>query len=228
MAIRNMYEVVKREEPALLHRAENPNFAIHHINLPFRAVIVASSGSGKTNFLLNMISLFSQGKGTFSKIFITTKDADEPLYNFLKKKSDSIIISEGMSTLPKLDSKTFDKKENSLVVIDDLVLSKNMDSVCDYYVRCRKLGVSVIFISQSFFKIPKIIRGNCSLVILLKMSGQRDCNLILSEFGLGVSKQQLIDLYEHATAEKFSALVVDLEADKAHRFRKNFDEFLPV
>ena len=225
MAIRNMYEIVKKEEPTLLHRAENPNFAIHHINLPFRAIIVASSGSGKTNFLLNMISLFSQGRGTFSKIFITTKDA---LYNFLKKKSDSIIISEGMSSLPKLDAKTFDKKENSLVVIDDLVLSKNMDSVCDYYVRCRKLGVSVIFISQSFFKIPKIIRGNCSLVILLKMAGQRDCNLILSEFGLGVTKQQLINLYEHATLEKFSALVVDLEADKAHRFHKNFDEFLPV
>ena len=62
----------------------------------------------------------------------------------------------------------------------------------------------------------------------MKMSGQRDCNLILSEFGLGVSKQQLLDLYEHATAEKFSALVIDLEADKAHRFRRNFDEFLPV
>ena len=226
--IRNMYEVVKREEPSLLHRAENPNFAVHHISLPFRAVIVAPSGSGKTNFLLNMISLFSQGKGTFSKIFVCTKDADEPLYNFLGKKSDSIVISEGVSSLPKLDAKTFDKTENALVVIDDLVLSKNLDSVCDYYVRFRKLGVSVVFISQSFFKIPKIIRGNCSLVIILKLSGQRDANLILSEFSLGITKQQLLDLYEYATSQKFSALVVDLEADKSKRFRKNFDEFLPV
>ena len=226
--LKNMYEIVKRDAPALLHRPANPNFDLHGISLPFRAVIVAPSGSGKTNFLLNLIGLFSRGKGTFSRVFIVAKDAEEALYQFLKTKSSSIVISEGLSTLPKLDSKTFDKTENSLVVLDDLVLSKNLDSVCEYYIRARKLGCSVVFISQSFFKIPKIIRCNCSLIIILKMAGQRDANLILSEFGLGVTKQQLLDLYEYATAEKFSALVVDLEADKAHRFRRNFDEYLPV
>ena len=77
-------------------------------------------------------------------------------------------------------------------------------------------------------KFLKIIRGNCSLVIILKLSGQRDANLILSEFSLGVTKSQLLDLYEYAMSEKFSALVVDLEADKSKRFRRNFDEFLPV
>ena len=226
--LKNMYEIVKRDAPALLHRPANPNFDLHGISLPFRAVIVAPSGSGKTNFLLNLIALFSRGKGTFSKVFIVSKDAEEALYQFLKTKSSSIVISEGLSTLPKLDSKTFDKTENSLVVLDDLVLSKNLDSVCEYYIRARKLGCSVVFISQSFFKIPKIIRCNCNLIIILKLAGQRDANLILSEFGLGVTKQQLLDLYEYATAEKFSALVVDLEADKAHRFRRNFDEYLPV
>jgi hypothetical protein len=63
---------------------------------------------------------------------------------------------------------------------------------------------------------------------LLKLSGQRDANLILSEFNLGVTKDELIAIYDHCTSEKFSALLIDLEADKAHRFRRNFDEFIPI
>jgi len=48
----------------------------------------------------------------------------------------------------------------------------------------------------------------------------------LSEFGLGVSKEQLIHLYETATAEKFSPLLLDLEAQPFERFRKGFTQVL--
>jgi hypothetical protein len=65
-------------------------------------------------------------------------------------------------------------------------------------------------------------------MVLLKLSGQREVNLILSEFGLGITKDQLVQLYEYATAEKFSPLVIDMEADKDKRFRKGLDEILPI
>ena len=227
-SMRNFYETIAKQEPQLLTKVDNPNFALHHISLPFRAVIVAPSGSGKTNMLLNLIELFSRGKGTFSTIHVITRCADEPIYQFLKTKSSSIVISEGLSTLPKLDPKVFDKTLNHLVVLDDLVLSKNLDSVAEHYCRCRKFGVSIIFISQSFYKIPKFCRSNCSLIICLKLSGQRDANLILSEFNLGVTKEKLLEIYEYCTREKFDAMIVDLETDKAHRFRRNFTDFVPV
>jgi len=60
------------------------------------------------------------------------------------------------------------------------------------------------------------------------MSGQREINMIMSEFGLGVSKDQLLDIYQYATAEKFSPLMVDLEADPEKRFRKGFLEIIPI
>tara|TARA_R110000751_G_scaffold25063_3_gene68418 strand:- start:277 stop:474 length:198 start_codon:yes stop_codon:yes gene_type:complete len=65
-------------------------------------------------------------------------------------------------------------------------------------------------------------------MILLKLSGQREVNIILSEFGLGVTKEQLIELYEYATKEKFSPLIIDLEADKEQRFRKGLKEVISV
>jgi hypothetical protein len=52
--------------------------------------------------------------------------------------------------------------------------------------------------------------------------------MILSEFGLGVSKEQLLALYDYATKEKFVPLLIDMEAEPADRFRKGFLEVLKV
>jgi len=227
-AIRNVYEIIKKDAPQLLHKADNPNKHLHGFDLPFRMVIVAPSGSGKSNLLVNMIMLFCEGKGTFSKINIVTRDKSEPLYDWIASKSASIVISEGLSSLPKLDAKTYDKDTNSLLVIDDLVLSRDLSAISEVYIRGRKLGISVVFISQSYFKIPTVIRQNCSYLVLLRLSGVRDARLILSELSLGVTKEQLMGLYEYATDTKFSPLIVDLAAPKQSRFRKGFSEIIPV
>jgi len=219
-----MYDIMPKN---FIDKVDNPNFNLHHLKIPFRMCIVAPSGSGKTNFLINLIHLFSQGKtGTFSTINIITRNKDEPLYKWILSKTDKIIIKEGLTNTPKLDD--YDKDLNHLVVWDDLVLSKDLSMVENYYIRARKLNVSVIFISQSFFKIPKIIRSNCSYMVLLKLSGDREIKLILSEFGLGISKEQLLALYQYATSEKFSPLLIDMEEDSSKRFRKGLLEVISI
>lgn len=220
----NMYEKIPK---SFLDKVDNPNFHLHNLKLPFRMCIVAPSGSGKSNFLLNLIHLFCAGdKGSFSTIHIITRNKSEPLYKWLESECEQIRITEGLSTTPRLDD--FDKNKNHLVVWDDLVLSKDLSMVENYYIRARKLNCSVIFLSQSYFRIPKIIRNNCSYMILLKLSGNREMNIIMTEFGLGVSKEQLLKIYEYATAEKFSPLVIDMEADKDNRFRKGLNEIIDI
>jgi hypothetical protein len=210
----------------MLPKAFNPNFSDHHINLPFRMCIVAPSGSGKTNFLLNLIHLFSRGKGTFASITILTRVAKEPLYDFLKLKADSISIKEGLSNTPDLNK--FDKDENHLVVWDDLVLAKSLEMVENYYIRARKFNVSCIFISQSYYHIPTMIRKNSTYIVILKLgSGAREIKLILSEFGMGLEKEQLLNMYEYATDTKFCPMIVEMEnPDKQSKFRKGFLEIL--
>lgn len=218
----NMYDKIPKD---FLDSVDNPNFDLHNLKLPFRMCIVAPSGSGKTNFLVNLLHLFSCGsKGTFSTIDIITRNKDEPLYKWITSQCESIRINEGLSHTPKLDD--FDKTKNHLVVFDDLVLSKDLSMVENYYIRARKLNTSVIFISQSYFKIPKIIRNNCSYIVLLKLSGHREVNLILSEFGLGITKEELLNFYDYATKEKFSPLIIDMEESTDKRFRKGLLEIL--
>jgi|DEB0MinimDraft_6_1074348.scaffolds.fasta_scaffold134712_1 hypothetical protein len=218
----NWYEKMPKK---FLDTPENPNFEYHKLKIPMRVVCNAPSGSGKTTFILNLIHQFSRGKkGTFSTIHIITRNKNEPLYNFLTSEAPSIIIKEGLENTPQLDK--FDKEENHLVIFDDLVLSKNLDIVSNYYIRCRKMNVSVCFLSQSFFKIPPIIRSNCSYMVILKLGGNREVNMILSTFGLGVTKEQLTNIYQYATKEKFSPLLIDMESPPENRFRKGFLEIL--
>ena len=219
--IQNFYESMPDE---MLDKAENPNEHIHHIKLPFRMCVSAPSGSGKTNFILNLIQMFSQGKGTFQTIDIITRNKDEPLYNYLHKKCPDIVIKEGMKSLPVLDK--MDKKTNHLVVVDDLLLDKDQQPIVNYYIRCRKLNCSIAYLSQSYFDIPSLIRKNCSYMVFLKLGGVREVKDILRNFALGISKEQLINMYNYATDEKLDCLLLDLEADKTKKFRKNFDEYM--
>jgi len=218
----NMYERIPKK---FLDEAENPNFHIHHLKIPFRMIIVAPSGSGKTNFLINLISLFGKGQGTFATIAILTRNKDEPLYKWLEDVTEGrISIKEGLHNAPALDK--MDKKENHLVIWDDLTLSKDLTSVEQYYIRARKLNCSCIFLSQSFYRIPKVIRSNCNYMVILKLQGEREVRMILSEFGLGVTKEELIKIYDYATNEKFQPLIVDLDSESENRFRRGMLEII--
>jgi hypothetical protein len=208
---------------SLLNQTNNPNFDIHHIKIPFRMLIVGSSGSYKTGTLLNLINIMSD---TFMTATIITKNADEPLYKFIQTKipSTHLTIVEGVQNIPKLDE--FDKKENHLVVFDDLMLD-NLKDVAEYFIRARKQSVSCVFISQSYFspdKHFKLIRRNCNYIILKKISGMRDLNLIMREYSLNITKEEFVKLYESITNRSLTDfLMIDLDAPPNERFRHNFD-----
>ena len=95
--IMNFYEHVPKK---YLEEVDNPNKHLHDFELPFRMCIVAPSGSGKTNFLLNLIKVFSQGKGTFASITIVTRNKSEPLYNYLEGEFEQIQIKENIHNTP--------------------------------------------------------------------------------------------------------------------------------
>lgn len=221
--IQNFYEVMDDKFKDI--PTPNPNKNLHGFDIPFRLCCVAPSGSGKSNWITNLISLFSRGRGTFANVYIICKDKEEALYKFLASKSDQIQVLEGLHNLPNLD--TFDKEIASLVIIDDMMLDKNQDKVCQYYIRCRKKSVSIAYLAQSYFVIPKVVRSNCNYLVLLKLSGDRELGMILKENSLGVDKKQMLSMYKYATDTKFSPFIIDIEStDDYKKYRKGFLEYL--
>jgi hypothetical protein len=125
------------------------------------------------------------------------------------------------------------KDKQILCVFDDVVnySDKEQGIIKEYYVRGRKWGkgISMCYLSQSFYRIPKIIRLQCNYLILLKLGSKRDLNLILGDYGLGVDKEELMTIYKDATKVPFDFLKLSLdERDDNKRFSKNWTGFYTI
>jgi ABC-type dipeptide/oligopeptide/nickel transport system ATPase component len=220
----NWYEKIPKK---YILKSHNPHYETHHIKLPFRMIICGSSGSGKTQTLLNLIYNMPD---TFESISITTKNKDEPLYNYLEDKlgKKGLTITEGIPNLPNLDK--YDKEQQHLIVMDDLVNEplKQQKVICDYFIRARKKNCSLIYISQSFYQVPKLIRDNINYLIIKQVSSMKNLTMIARECSLGIDKKQLTDIYRDATKKKEDFLLIDLDGDPDEKFRKGFDEVYEI
>jgi ABC-type dipeptide/oligopeptide/nickel transport system ATPase component len=214
----NWYERIPKR---FLLKSHNPHFDTHHIKLPFRMIICGSSGSGKTQTLLSLINAMPD---TWENIFITTKNKDEPLYNWIEERlgKKGLKITEGVENLPDLDK--LNKEQQSLIIMDDLVGEKNQKPMEQYFLRARKKNASLVYISQSYYAIPKMIRNNMTYLIIKQISSMRNLTMIAREFDVGLEKEQLIKIYKEATKNKMDFLLIDLEGKPEEMFRKNFDE----
>ena len=208
----NYYD--KKEVKKYCVKADNPNYDLHHFDTPFRSLVVAPSGSGKSNFITNLISLFCKGKGTFDNIYIFCKSHDEPLYQFLGDKSKGFIeVHEDLEKLPALNQ--LKPSEQTLIIFDDFITDvKKFPIISENFIRGRKRGCSLMFLSQSYYGTPKIIRQNINYLVVLKLGGSRDVNSILRECNIGLTKEQLLSMYKEATREKFDVFIINL--DKKH------------
>jgi len=99
---------------------------------------------------------------------------------------------------------------------------KKHSTIQEFYVRGRKRGASVIFLSQSYYGTPKIIRQNMNYLVVLKLGGTRDINTILRECSIGLTKEQLLSMYKVATREKFEVFIINLDKNANERYRHNF------
>lgn len=206
---------------------ENPSYETCHIAHVFRACIIGGSGSGKTTLVMEIIHRM---KNTFALIVLCVKNADEPLYNFLKSKlkpEDLHIYENG--EIPPLD-KYKDFEGQILMIFDDLVNEKNQRPIIEWFIRGRKIakGVSMIYLSQSYFAIEKTIRIQCNYIMLKKLSSTKDLTAILKDFSLGLTKEELLTLYEYATREKTDFLMVRIDNKPEERFCKNFLEIIAI
>ena len=217
----NFYNYTKKD------KIHNPNYKKHQIEIPFRMLIAAPSGSGKTNFLCNLILAFDN---TFYEIIVCVKNKAEPLYEMLEQKLDKIKIYED-GEVPKLELPpavprgTADKPKkitNKLIIFDDL-LYDNQSEIKQYYIRGRKLGYSSIYLTQSYFKTPKDLRLQCNYIILGRNILKRDLNIILQEIASNLTLDDLQKWYNEATKEPLNVLMIDLVK---RNLRQNINKYL--
>lgn len=210
--ITNYYKYAKSEP------GHNPYYNDHHIEVPFRMIVIAATGGGKTNFFLELVHRMSD---TFEEIIVCTRDRDEPLYNLLKKRLKAGVVFYE-SKVPDLDDFKNDKKQR-LICFDDLILDKSLQSrIGEYFVRGRKQNFSCVYLSQSYFAIPTMIRHQAGYIVLKKMSGARNWRMMMSEFAIGLNIDELQQLYRKIVGRNtLEFLMIDM-INPDYKYRHNF------
>jgi hypothetical protein len=205
----------------------NPCFDDHGLKIPARVLVIGSSGSGKSTLALEIIHRM---KDTFSLIVLCVKCADEPLYCFLrsKLKPESIQVFENGVIPPISDYKDYDGQ--ILMIFDDLVNEKKQQPIIEYFIRGRKAakGITMMYLSQTYYGIPKTIRLQANYVFVKKIQSIKDLNMMMRDYSLNLSKTELLALYEHCTDSIQSFMFIDLESPPETRFRKNFKQVFHI
>ena len=80
----------------------NPYFCNHRIKVPLRGVLIGSSGSGKSNLLMNIIN---QMQSTYNHIYVYTQ-AREPIYDFLREELPANVLTIKYSLICARSPKT--------------------------------------------------------------------------------------------------------------------------
>ena len=141
---------------------------------PYKILIIGGSRSRKTNALLNLI----KEQDDVDKIYLYPKDLGKPKYKFLIKKREDVgtnhfnqpnAFTEYSNTMDdayeNIDDYNPNRQIKFLIVFDDMIADtmsnkKYQAIIKELFIRCRKLNISPVFITQSCFSVPKDVRSN--------------------------------------------------------------------
>ena len=142
----------------------------------------------KKNALLNLVS----NQPDIDKIYLYAKDPYKAKYQYLINKREKVGLnhyddlkafieySNYMQDVYKnIDEYNTDKERKILIVFDDMIAdminNKKLNSiVTELFIRGRKLNISLVFITQSYFKAPKNIRVNSTHFSIMKIPNKRE------------------------------------------------------
>ena len=155
---------------------------------PYRVLIIGGSGSGKTNTLLHLIN----EQDSIDKIYLHAKYLNQPKYEFLIINRENagikhcnnpnafIEYSNTMDDVCKnIDNYNPSRKRKILIVFDDMIAdimtNKKFQAIIkELFIRCRKLNISLVFITQSYFSVPKDVRLNSTHYFIMKINNRKE------------------------------------------------------
>ena len=212
---------------------------------PYKMLITGPSGSGKTNALINLIQT-QDNEAPIDRSYLYDKNLSERKYQLLLKKrrdagikhlndpSAFIGYSSTMNDVYNdIDNYNLIRTRNILIVFDDMIVdimtNKKIQAIIEeLFVRCKKLNISLIFITKSYFSVPKDVRLNSPHYLIMKIHDGRELQNISKNHSADIHYKAFLKIYRSFTNEPYSFLTIDatLPAYNPMRFRKKFSDSL--
>ena len=127
-----------------------------------------------------------------------------------------------------IDEYNPDKENKILIVFDDMIAdmihNKKLNSiVTELFIRGRILNISLVFITQSYFKVPKDVTLNTTYFFIAKIPNKRELQQIAINHSSDINTKDFANIYKKCSSELYSLLDNDttLSSNNPLRFRKN-------
>jgi hypothetical protein len=200
------------------------------IKWPFKWTLVGSSGSGKTNFSLEIVKNSQQLFDLPPTKIIIVYKVFQDIYKYFNNYINTSLYAEDEVDFEEL---TLNNTERLLIICDDLYFSKKLNEIAEQFlIKGRHRNTSWIVLTQSIFNQPalKNISRNSSHITLFKSVRLNEPHIFFSQLRPKSSKV-LQNIYAQATEKSYSYLDIDLSQtcpDKL-RYKTNiFNKFIPV
>ena len=185
---------------------------------PYRLIAVGPSGSGKTNVIVDMLTR----KVYFDNLYIIAGDPEDKFYQLLETiindtnehiESGDIVRKNGPICFEISDDINFDteklaRDKQNIVIVDDKVCEKHQEAIAELFIRIRKLNGSVIYITQSFYETPKIMRDNSNYIFLFNLNDEQTSNRILRDKCVGYLDKAK-SIYKEVHKEPYKFMMID-------------------
>ena len=179
------------------------------------------------------------------KIYLYARDLSEQKYEHLIKKRENIGIKhlnnpnafiKCSNTMDDVyqninDYNPIRKRKKNVFddMIADIMTNKKFQALIkELFIRCRKLNISLFFITQSYFSVSKDVRLNTTHYFIMKINGKRELENTARNHSADIDYKYFMKIYRECTKEPFDFLTIDakLPASNPLRFRKNLFESL--
>ena len=181
------------------------------------------------------------------QIYLYAKDSFEVKYQFLISKRQStgskhfndskafIAYSNDMDDIYKtIEEYSPNKKRKILIIFDDTIAdmlsNKKLNPiVTELFIRARKLNISLVFITQSYFAVLKNIRLNSTHYFITKIPNKQELQQTAFNHLSDIDFKDFMNLCKKCTAKPYF-LVIDatLASYNSSRFRMNLSERIPL
>ena len=95
-------------------------------------------------------------------------------------------------------------------MIADIMTNKKFQAIIkELFIRCRKLNISLVFITQSYFSVPKAVRLNSRHYLIMKINNKRELQNIATNHSTDIGYQDFIKIYREFTKEPNNFLTID-------------------
>ena len=108
-----------------------------------------------------------------------------------------------------IDEYNLNRKIKILIVFDDMIADimtnkKSQALTKELFIRCRKLNISLVFITQSYFSFPKDVRLNSTHYLIMKIKSKGELQDIGINHSEDIDYKDFVKIYRECTKETYS------------------------